>query len=704
MCRKSFALFFPLRGKMSGGLNITLIYGSAQLVLGVVLALVLFIVSKQTGKSLKCQDFLIRLWKMRGVYTPLIIHIYDTATDIGVLYEWHILAKKEKEDNEFNIESLDMEQFFWIGIGFMIAYRCLLGIYGVITVKQTIDLEDGCCRFLLSVIVGFICFSLELGLFFVIFDDQQDAIENHREMVVNEILKAKEEEKKRKEKFKDKIEENKIVGDHEFEKMPIQCAGEGQKILQLIEAVLESLPEVILQTVFVIRSVNDPYLSEQESEDGSDVLILIMISIIASLISITNKYVWIDELMVIWQCKHLIKSKPFWKDNYNSILMFLNDIWEYPSGMEYLGARCVVFQLMKDYIKTHGKDNVLKQAQAECEKTGDINIYNYYDWSTMDKRNDDDFQDRVFKTTGLLDHKSIPGILYQHIQKYMTNEEFNKLLIIYLGEANTDWLYPTNKCQCKTTKKEYYLSYGYIIRVIWRLSAVIARFTILSLIWVVIGGAIEIVFIATAIYLWSIMILMYSGIKATMHTSYSTQTKCCFVLLIVVASFLCPILPFGFMLFVWYGHIRSSIEFDDRVAVCFFCCVLPFYLFGGVPLLLLCSTCVMVLQLGILFVSGSQLYIFRMIENVIVMSVITLFAFNDQISCNYCANKDDRSAFKNERIMIWIIIGWVSICIHIVSSYFVSKMIRNNYRWQWNKIIQIFVDEADDIMDQIHQK
>ena len=49
------------------------------------------------------------------------------------------------------------------------------------------------------------------------------------------------------------------------------CTGKYQKAFQLLEAALESLPEVILQSVFIIRSVNDPYLIETEKEDGNNV-------------------------------------------------------------------------------------------------------------------------------------------------------------------------------------------------------------------------------------------------------------------------------------------------------------------------------------------------------------------------------------------------------------------------------------------------
>ena len=96
-------------------------------------------------------------------------------------------------------------------------------------------------------------------------------------------------------------------------------------------------------------------------------LILIFITIIASLISITNKYVRIDEGIVFAQCADLIQSKPFWKDIHN--LGFIVHVWYYPSGM-VLGARSVVFQLMKDYIERNGDEIALTRAQ-ECDANGD---------------------------------------------------------------------------------------------------------------------------------------------------------------------------------------------------------------------------------------------------------------------------------------------------------------------------------------------
>ena len=78
--------------------------------------------------------------------------------------------------------------------------------------------------------------------------------------------------------------------------------GDSQKTVQLVEGVLESMPEVILQSVFIIRSANDEWLVQQEGT----VFGLIILSIIASICSISNKYVWMDELMVIEPAQSLV--------------------------------------------------------------------------------------------------------------------------------------------------------------------------------------------------------------------------------------------------------------------------------------------------------------------------------------------------------------------------------------------------------------
>eukprot|EP01084_Bolivina_argentea_P004345 8269_1 len=105
--------------KLSTSNIITIVYFCANLLLVLALALVI----KRTGEhaSLKSTSFWKDLWCQRKIYLPVIVHIYDTATDAGVLYYWYTLMIKEQ--NGTNFESVDMKVFFWTGIAVTIMYR-----------------------------------------------------------------------------------------------------------------------------------------------------------------------------------------------------------------------------------------------------------------------------------------------------------------------------------------------------------------------------------------------------------------------------------------------------------------------------------------------------------------------------------------------------------------------------------------------------
>ena len=94
-----------------------------------------------------------------------------------------------------------------------------------------------------------------------------------------------------------------------------------QKTIQLLESIFESLPQVtfittvdtfrieyanctqvVLQSVFIIRSFNDDNLRENSS------IQLVALSLAASLFSISNKYTWLDQESVMEGAK-----SPEWK-------------------------------------------------------------------------------------------------------------------------------------------------------------------------------------------------------------------------------------------------------------------------------------------------------------------------------------------------------------------------------------------------------
>merc|ERR1719461_1752392 len=63
-------------------------------------------------------------------------------------------------------------------------------------------------------------------------------------------------------------------------------------MVQFTESAFEAMPQVILQTAFIIRSYND----ERLRENGNSLLLLL--SLIGSVVSVANKYRWLDGGLV----------------------------------------------------------------------------------------------------------------------------------------------------------------------------------------------------------------------------------------------------------------------------------------------------------------------------------------------------------------------------------------------------------------------
>eukprot|EP01084_Bolivina_argentea_P013891 26016_1 len=195
------------------------------------------------------KSFLLALWKRRGIYGQVLIHLYDTATDCGVLVEWYLLGQEEKKGH--NVESLDLSALFWTSIAFIIVYRMISTVIGCMSAYSVGEFGDSGSR------MKMMCFDGFLGL-----------IDMYVIKAVYVAIKEEEEEPTTK-----------------------------QKMIQLGEAVVESLPQIVLQSVYIIRGQNDPDIRERSS------LYLVGLSLMASLLSITNKYVWIDGECVQEQAK-----------------------------------------------------------------------------------------------------------------------------------------------------------------------------------------------------------------------------------------------------------------------------------------------------------------------------------------------------------------------------------------------------------------
>ena len=78
---------------------------------GAILLLLLIFTSLEYESTISSKkDWLSRVWKRRGIYSPVLVHIYDTSTDIGVIIIWGQLAFKEKnsDDPDDDIPPIDM--------------------------------------------------------------------------------------------------------------------------------------------------------------------------------------------------------------------------------------------------------------------------------------------------------------------------------------------------------------------------------------------------------------------------------------------------------------------------------------------------------------------------------------------------------------------------------------------------------------------
>eukprot|EP01083_Nonionella_stella_P015754 44065_1 len=220
--------------KQQWGTIAAIIYFSLYALLLLFIAIHVHITEKSPNKK----TFFKYMWNKRGIYGQILVHLYDTATDIGVLVQWYILAQQEKSGPEGNIESLDMNGLFWISVSFLILYR----VISVITATcSAYGAGSKCSHFVVDVSLAVIDM-----------------------YIIKAVYQA-------------------IKGDAKEPTLR-------QKMIQLSEAIFESLPQVVLQSVFIIRWHNNAH-----SDIDTATMSLVGMSLLASLFSIANKYSWIDK-------------------------------------------------------------------------------------------------------------------------------------------------------------------------------------------------------------------------------------------------------------------------------------------------------------------------------------------------------------------------------------------------------------------------
>ena len=114
---------------------------------------IMFAVSIVSGKAIheleivcKENDYctcleMFKLWakttyKMSGVYTCVVIHLFDFATDLLVIREWFMAEDSPNED----VEGVDAALMAWNSIGVLIFYRIVssFGVYATANTEKRI--------------------------------------------------------------------------------------------------------------------------------------------------------------------------------------------------------------------------------------------------------------------------------------------------------------------------------------------------------------------------------------------------------------------------------------------------------------------------------------------------------------------------------------------------------------------------------------
>eukprot|EP01084_Bolivina_argentea_P312555 541129_1 len=260
---------------LSWGGIISIVYFFIYIIL---LFIVAFIVYKQRlHDKVISKSFIKDVWSQRAIYAAVLIHFYDTATDIGILIVWYGLMQNEINGTDYT--DVNMKVYFWTGFVFMMLYRMCVVMYASIysCVK--------CCTEWYHIPLAL----LDMYILVTVYQSLTEAMETieHLQQAKNTNPEPIELNTNPKPDMDNK--ENSEAKTDTKTKIKEVTLCDAQRYIQFGEAAIEAMPQVVLQSAFIIRSQNDELLK------SSTPPFLLLMSLIASVISVANKYRWIDS-------------------------------------------------------------------------------------------------------------------------------------------------------------------------------------------------------------------------------------------------------------------------------------------------------------------------------------------------------------------------------------------------------------------------
>eukprot|EP01084_Bolivina_argentea_P140984 247770_1 len=346
--------------------------------------------------------WLLDLKKRKSCYIPIVAHLFDQLTDLAVIIQFYEIATNEliSQNNWAACNGLNMWYLFILSIVALLMYRlitaCLIYFYT----------NKSWTRLLLQIV--------DLELF--------------RSIKINYLCNKSE-----------------------------PC--DPQVWLTAMEAALESIPQSLIQLVYLIKT--DAFQFSN---------ILIAISLISSLWSITSKLMQDDKGIVVKQAKNL-----YFKAKFQTLIDII------------IGIFTIVFTiplliLASPYIFVKGIKNIYRYDSLHEDIFNPVKVRQKPLNTTMSRTSTEWPIIRVINPKSdeeylidLYDYNEKEwSILYNDYDRYMTGEDDGKDFISAF--IIDQWLCPRS------------LSWLYVFRVAWRILDLTSRLCIMILTWIVVGG------------------------------------------------------------------------------------------------------------------------------------------------------------------------------------------------------------------------
>ena len=234
------------------GPTLTLLY------VGFYVILLIAVIINSYEKNLSFKNNMDTIWKMRSVYSTILVQIFDQASDIGVLLVWWEYTVDE-QSHQIDVPHIDMQLLTYLSLASLVLSRVISAVVVMLTIEHQ-------------------------NCMFCMFDAILCLLELY---TINQVLIIHSTHKSNK--------GNQAHGDNDnatrntkSKNNQIEPTTEMQTV-QWIESLFESFPQILLQLVFIIRTFDSEFETITENR------LFFQFSLLWSMISTSGKFISMDK-------------------------------------------------------------------------------------------------------------------------------------------------------------------------------------------------------------------------------------------------------------------------------------------------------------------------------------------------------------------------------------------------------------------------